>query len=153
MAAAVQAARDAGSDFVLTARAENFVHGFPGLADTITRLQAFQEAGADVLYAPGLTDIVDIKSVVTSVDRPVNVLTRPGLPPVADLAQAGVARVSVGGAFHQVAMTALAQAAHELRDEGTYGFLNRNPGTSARPAAAAVSESSKTSGRRAAMLW
>lgn len=128
VAAAVQAARDTGAGFVLTARAENFIHGIPDLADTITRLQAFQEAGADVLYAPGLTDIADIRAVITSVDRPVNVLTRPGLPSVPDLARAGVARISVGGAFHQVAMAALSQAAHELRNEGTYGFLDRKPG-------------------------
>lgn len=128
VAAAVRAAREAGTGLVLTARAENLIHGIPDLADTISRLQAFQEAGADVLYAPGLTDLADIRAVLTSVDRPVNILTRPGLPPVADLARAGVARISVGGAFHQVAVAGLTQAARELRDEGTYSFLGRGPG-------------------------
>ncbi|MGH3996853.1 MAG: isocitrate lyase/PEP mutase family protein, partial [Pseudonocardiaceae bacterium] len=122
VAAAVQAART-GAGLVLTARAENFIRGNPDLPDTIARLQAYQEAGADVLYAPGLTDIDDIRSVITSVDRPVNVLVFPGLATVAELAQAGVARISVGGAFSQVALAALARAGRELLDHGTYGFL------------------------------
>lgn len=121
VAAGVAAAHvDAG--LVLTARAENFIRGNPDLADTITRLQAYQEAGADVLYAPGLTDLRDIRSVVTSVDRPVNVLARPGLATVGELAEAGVARISVGGAFHQAAMGALLRAGRELLDHGSYGF-------------------------------
>ncbi|MGH3885754.1 MAG: isocitrate lyase/PEP mutase family protein [Pseudonocardiaceae bacterium] len=120
--AAADAAR-AGAGLVLTARAENFLRGNPDLAGTIARLQAYQEAGADVLYAPGLTDIGHIRSVITSVDRPVNVLALPGLATVAELAQAGVARISVGGAFSQVALAALTRAGRELLDHGTYGFM------------------------------
>ncbi|MDQ6839732.1 MAG: isocitrate lyase/phosphoenolpyruvate mutase family protein [Actinomycetota bacterium] len=123
VAAAAQAAHS-GSGLVLTARAENFVRGNPDLADTITRLQAYQDAGADVLYAPGLSDLDDIRSLITSVDRPVNVLVRRRLPSVSELAQVGVARISVGGAFNQVALAALSQAGRELLDHGTYGFLD-----------------------------
>jgi 2-methylisocitrate lyase-like PEP mutase family enzyme len=108
---------------VLTARAENYLHGRPDLADTITRLQAYQAAGADVLYAPGLTSLADIRQVVAAVDRPVNVLAMAGAPPVAELAGAGVSRVSVGGGFAFAALGALADAAAELRDQGTYGYL------------------------------
>jgi 2-methylisocitrate lyase-like PEP mutase family enzyme len=120
VAAAAEAAH-AGA-FVLTARAENYLHGKPDLADTIARLQAFQEAGADVLYAPGVTAMADIRQVLGAVDRPVNVLAMPGVPPVAELAAAGVSRVSVGGAFAYAALGALVTAATELRDQGTYGF-------------------------------
>ena len=123
VAAAVEAAH-AEPGLVLTARAENFVRGNPDLADTIARLQAYQDAGADVLYAPGLTDTDDVRRVVASLDRPVNVLVRPGLASVAELAQAGVARISVGGAFSQVALAALTRAGRELLDEGTYGFMD-----------------------------
>ena len=107
---------------MLTARAENHLWGRPDLADTIARLQAYQEAGADVLYAPGLTDVADIRSVVGSVDRPVNVLAVAGAPDVATLAEVGVARISIGGGFAWVALGAMARAAAELRDAGTYGF-------------------------------
>lgn len=120
VAAAAAAARE--GNLVLTARAENYLHGNPDLADTIARLQAYQEAGADVLYAPGLTRIGDIRALVSSVDRPVNVLAVPGVPPAAELAEAGVSRISVGGAFAFAALAALADAAAELRDKGTYGF-------------------------------
>ncbi len=123
VAAAAQAAH-AAPGLVLTARAENFLHGRPDLADTIARLQAYQEAGADVLYAPGLVDLDDIRRVTAAVDRPVNVLVRPGMAPVAALAQAGVARISVGGAFSQVALAALTRAGRELLEHGTYGFLD-----------------------------
>ena len=123
VAAAAEAAHGSGSRLVLTARAENFLHGRPDLKDTIARLQAYQAAGADVLYAPGLTRLDDIRAVVTSVDRPVNVLTMAGTPEVAELAAAGVRRVSVGGAFAFVAFGALADAARELREQGSYGFL------------------------------
>jgi 2-methylisocitrate lyase-like PEP mutase family enzyme len=118
------AARAAHGDpgLVLTARAENFIRGRPDLADTIARLQAYQEAGADVLYAPGLTALDDIRSVVTSVDRPVNVLALPNGPTVAELAEAGVRRISVGGAFAFAAYGAMIEAATELRDQGTYGY-------------------------------
>jgi 2-methylisocitrate lyase-like PEP mutase family enzyme len=123
VAAAATAART-GPGLVLTARAENHIRGNPDLADTIARLQAYQEAGADVLYAPGLTDVADIRTLVASVDRPVNVLARPGLPGVSALAEAGAARISVGGSFSQVAYAALAAAAHELLDAGTFGYLD-----------------------------
>ncbi len=107
---------------VLTGRAENFIRGRADLADAIARLQAYQEAGADVLYAPGLTSIDDIRAVVTSVDRPVNVLAVPNGPTVAELAEAGVRRISVGGAFAFAAYGAMIEAARELRDQGTYGY-------------------------------
>ncbi len=123
--AAVSIAHRGPVRMVLTARAENYLHGRPDLADTIARLQAFQEAGADVLYAPGLTALSDIRSVVESVDRPVNVLALPGGPPVAELADAGVRRISVGGAFAFAAYGALIEAARELLDHGTYGFWDR----------------------------
>jgi 2-methylisocitrate lyase-like PEP mutase family enzyme len=105
---------------VLTARAENHLHGATDLADTIARLQAYQEAGADVLYAPGLVHLEEIRQLVSSVDLPVNVLGRPGAPSVAELAAAGVRRVSVGGAFAYAALGATVEAARELLDEGTY---------------------------------
>jgi len=120
VAAAAEAAHAGG--LVLTARAENHIRGVDDLDDTITRLQAYQEAGADVLYAPGLTAADDIRRVVESVQRPVNVLARPGVPPVAELGRLGVRRVSVGGGFAFVALGALAGAARELLDEGTYGY-------------------------------
>ena len=110
---------------VLTARAENHIRGRDDLADTIARLQAFQEAGADVLFAPGLTKLEDIRSVVSSVDRPVNVLALPNGPTVAELAEAGVRRISVGGAFAFAAYGALVEAARELLDKGTYGYWDR----------------------------
>jgi 2-methylisocitrate lyase-like PEP mutase family enzyme len=122
VAAAAQAAHEGAVHFVLTARAENYLHGRPDLADTITRLQAYQEADADVLYAPGLRDIGDIRQLVREVDRPVNVLAIGGAPPVPELAEAGVARISVGGAFAFAALGALVEAATELRDHGTYGY-------------------------------
>jgi 2-methylisocitrate lyase-like PEP mutase family enzyme len=123
VAAAAEAAHAGPVRLVLTARAENYLHGRPDLADTITRLQAYQAAGADVLYAPGLTSLTDIRQVVTAVDRPVNVLAVAGAPSVAELAEAGVSRVSVGGAFAFAALGALVDAATELRDQGTYGYL------------------------------
>ena len=123
VAAAVAAARAAGRDFVLTARAENYIRGNPDLADTIARLQRYQQAGADVLYAPGLSAAADIRSLVASVDRPVNVLVVPGAPSIAELAAAGVARVSVGGAFSLVAAAAVADAGRELLEQGSYSWL------------------------------
>lgn len=112
----------AASDFVVTARAENLIHGISDLDDTIARLLAFQEAGAQVLYAPGLATLDDVRRVVTAVDRPVNVLALPGGPTVAELASVGVARVSVGGAFAYAALGALVTAAKELQEQGTYGY-------------------------------
>jgi 2-methylisocitrate lyase-like PEP mutase family enzyme len=124
VAAAVQAAARSGSGLVITARAENHIHRRPDLADTIARLQAYQEAGAHVLFAPGVVAPDDVRTLVSSVDRPVNVLAMPGCPPVAELARLGVARVSVGGAFAFAAYAALVEAARELRETGTYGYLD-----------------------------
>jgi 2-methylisocitrate lyase-like PEP mutase family enzyme len=122
--AAVETVRALPVPFVLTARAENYVAGRPDLRDTIARLQAYQEAGADVLYAPGLVTTDDIAAVVRSVDRPVNVLMgRPGQGlDVAALAALGVKRVSVGSALARVAVGAFLRAARELHDHGTFGF-------------------------------
>jgi 2-methylisocitrate lyase-like PEP mutase family enzyme len=122
VAAAAEAAHSGTGRLVLTARAENYLHGRRDLADTIARLEAYQEAGADVLYAPGLRDIEDIRRVVESVERPVNVLALPGAPPVQELARVGVSRISIGGAFAFVALGALVEAAIELRERGTYGY-------------------------------
>jgi 2-methylisocitrate lyase-like PEP mutase family enzyme len=134
IAAAVQAAHAGPVALVLTARAENYLHGRADLADTIARLQRYQEAGADVLYAPGLTRKADIKAVVTSVDLPVNVLALGSGPNVAELAELGVARISVGGAFAFLALDALATAARELLEAGTVGYASR--GTAGRAVAA-----------------
>lgn len=125
IAAAADAAHAGPTRLVLTARAENYLHGRPDLSDTIARLQRFSAAGADVLYAPGLSSLDDIRAIVSEVDKPVNVIARPGAPTVAQLAEVGVARISVGGAFAWVALAAVIDAAHELIDEGTYGFLDR----------------------------
>ena len=123
VAAAAEAAHAGPARLVLTARAENHLYKRADLADTIARLQAYQAAGADVLYAPGLTSLGDIRQVISAVDRPVNVLAVSGAPPVSELAQVGVSRVSVGGAFAFAALGALADAATELREKGTYGYL------------------------------
>ncbi|HEU4424435.1 MAG TPA: isocitrate lyase/phosphoenolpyruvate mutase family protein, partial [Pilimelia sp.] len=125
VAAAAEAAHAGPHRLVLTARAENHLHGRHDLADTIARLQSFQQAGADVLYAPGLTRPGDIKAVVGSVDRPVNVLAMPAGPSIAELAELGVSRVSVGGSFAFAALDALVTAARELLDEGTYRYGQR----------------------------
>jgi 2-methylisocitrate lyase-like PEP mutase family enzyme len=116
------AAEAAGGRLVLTARSENYLHRRRDLDDTIARLQAFQEAGADVLYAPGLTSIEEIRAVLAAIDRPLNVLALPGAPPVAELAEAGVRRISVGGAFAYASLGALVAAGRELLDHGTYGY-------------------------------
>lgn len=126
VAAAAQAAHDGPRRLVLTARAENYLHGRPDLRDTINRLRAYAESGADVVYAPGLAAMAEIAAVVEAVPVPVNVLARPGVPPVPELARVGVARVSVGGAFAFAAVGALVQAASELRDHGTYGYIERS---------------------------
>ena len=125
VAAAVQVAHRGPVHLVITARAENHIHGRQDLDDTIARLQAYERAGADVLYAPGLTSAEDIRAVVESVGLPVNVLARPGAPPVSELAAIGVKRVSVGGAFAFNAIGALVEAAEELSGPGTYGFAKR----------------------------
>lgn len=122
--AAVVAARSLPFPFTLTARTENYLHGRADIKDTIKRLQAYQQAGADVLYAPGLTTKDDIAAVVSSVSRPVNVLM--GLPGVnltlAELSALGVKRVSVGSGLSRAALGAFLRAAHEMRDSGTFGF-------------------------------
>ncbi len=126
VAAAAEVAHGGSVHLVLTGRAENYLHGVTDLADTIARLQSYQEVGADVLYAPGLTDLEDIRRVVDSVDRPVNVLARPGGPTVGELADAGVARVSVGGALCFAALGAVTEAATELLEQGTFGFWEQS---------------------------
>jgi 2-methylisocitrate lyase-like PEP mutase family enzyme len=126
VAAAVEVAHGGAIRLVLTARAENHLHGVTDLADTIARLRAYEEAGADVLYAPGITRLEDIRRVVDSVDLPVNVLARSGVPSVAELAEAGVRRISVGGAFAFAGLGAVTEAAQELIEEGTYGYLERS---------------------------
>lgn len=122
--AAVQAARALPFAFTLTARAENYLHGRPDLKDTIRRLHAYQEAGADVLYAPGLATRDDIAAVVSSLSRPVNVVM--GLRGVqmslADLSALGVRRVSVGSALCRTALGAFLRAAREMREHGTFDF-------------------------------
>jgi 2-methylisocitrate lyase-like PEP mutase family enzyme len=122
--AAVAAARALPFAFTLTARAENYLHGKPDLKDVIKRLQLYQEAGADVLYAPGLTRREDIAAVVRSVDRPVNVLM--GLQGlvlnVEELSEIGVRRVSVGSALCRAAFGAVLRAAREMRERGTFTF-------------------------------
>lgn len=122
--AAVEAARSLPFPFTLTARAENYLHARPDLKDTIARLQSYQEAGADVLYAPGLTTKEDIAAVVSSVNRPVNVVM--GLRGVqldlATLSAMGVKRVSVGSALCRVALGAFLRAAREMREQGTFTF-------------------------------
>jgi 2-methylisocitrate lyase-like PEP mutase family enzyme len=121
--AAVAAAREGG--LVLTARCENHLHGRRDLADTIARLQSYEAAGAQVLYAPGLTDRGEIETLVKSVGAPVNVLCMPGGPTVPELAALGVARISVGSTFYNAAMGALVEAAREWREQGTHGFWQR----------------------------
>ncbi|MBV9022373.1 MAG: isocitrate lyase/phosphoenolpyruvate mutase family protein [Streptomycetaceae bacterium] len=123
VAAAVAAARELDFPFTVTARAENFFQGRPDLDDTIRRLQAYQEAGADVLYAPALPDADAIRAVCSAVDRPVNVLMGGPLPlSVTDLAKLGVRRISVGSAMSRAAFGALYRAAREIRDHGTFTF-------------------------------
>lgn len=120
--AAAEAAR--ASSFLLTARAENYLWGKPDLDDTIRRLQAFAEAGADVLYAPGLPDIETIRTVCRAIDKPVNVVM--GLKgksySVEELSRAGVRRISVGGSFARAALGAMMRAAHEVRSFGTFAY-------------------------------
>lgn len=122
VAAAAETAHDC--HFVLTARAENFLHGRPDLGDTIRRLQSFAEAGADVLYAPGLPSLEAIREVCASVSKPVNVVM--GLKGATfsaeQLAAVGVKRISVGGAFARAALGALVRAAREVKDHGTFTF-------------------------------
>ncbi|HJS49800.1 MAG TPA: isocitrate lyase/phosphoenolpyruvate mutase family protein [Gaiellaceae bacterium] len=122
IAAAAEAARGLGFPFTLTARAENHIRGNPDLADTIVRLRAFEEAGANVLYAPGLRSADEIRAVCQEVSRPVNVLALPGLS-LEEIVAAGAQRVSVGGSLAWVAVSALADAATAIRDSGDLSSL------------------------------
>jgi len=123
--AAVEAAKALPFTFTLTARAENYLHDRPDLKDTIKRLQAYQSAGADVLYAPGLTSKEEISAVVSSVDRPVNVLV--GIAGIqlnlADLSALGVKRVSLGSALTRAAFGSFIRAAREMHELGTFNFV------------------------------
>jgi 2-methylisocitrate lyase-like PEP mutase family enzyme len=123
VAAAVEAARGFDFPFTLTARAENHIRGNPDLDDTIARLQAYEEAGADVLYAPGLRTVEEIKTVCDAVSKPVNVLARPKLT-FAEIADAGGQRVSVGGSLTWVAVAAMAESAQQIRDAGDFSSLH-----------------------------
>ena len=126
VAAAVEAARGLPFPFVLTARAENHIHGNPDLDDTIARLQAFEAAGADVLYAPGLRTADEIRAVCEAVEKPVNVLARPDLSRD-EIVAAGAQRISVGGALTWAAVDAFAAAATAIRDRGDFSLLRPSP--------------------------
>lgn len=120
--AAAEAAHGLDFPFMFVARAEGFLWGLPDLDDIIRRLQAFEKAGADVLFAPGLPNIEAVRTVVQSVTKPVNVVRSGPGPSIAELEAAGVRRVSTGGALARVALTALQRAGEELRGPGTFGF-------------------------------
>jgi 2-methylisocitrate lyase-like PEP mutase family enzyme len=124
--AAVEAARALAVPFTLTARAENLLHGVDDLDDTIRRLQAFEAAGAHVLYAPGLKTLEQVRRVCASVTRPVNILA-PGIPnaSLAELADAGARRVSVGGALALASLAPLLEAGREMLEQGTFGWLGQ----------------------------
>jgi 2-methylisocitrate lyase-like PEP mutase family enzyme len=126
IAAAAEAARGLRFPFMLTARAENHIRGNPDLDDTIARLQAFEQAGADVLYAPGLRTAEEVQAVCRALAKPVNVLARPGLS-LAEIVDAGARRVSVGGALTWVAVSAMADAAAAIRDAGDFSALAARP--------------------------
>lgn len=127
--AAVEAKRALPEDFVLTARCENLLHGRDDLDDTIKRLQAYDEAGADVLYAPGLRDLETIRTVCQSVSKPVNVLPVPGASfTVAELAAAGVKRISVGSLLARVAFGAFVESSREMAEQGTFQFADEAMG-------------------------
>jgi len=122
IAAAAEAAHGLAFPFMLTARAENHIRGNPDLADTIARLQAYEGAGADVLYAPGLSTVEEIRTVCAAVSRPVNVLALPSLS-LAEIFEAGAQRVSVGGGLAWVALAAMVNAATAIRDTGDLSVL------------------------------
>jgi len=125
VAAAVQVAHTGQVHFVVTARAENHLHGRDDLDDTIARLQRYQEAGADVLFAPGAHSADQLRRIVGEVDRPVNALALPGCPSVAELAEIGVGRVSVGSGFMWTALSAVVEAGTEMLERGTFGYFDR----------------------------
>lgn len=126
IAAAVEAAHAGGVGFVLTARTENFLRGNPSLDDTIRRLKAFEDAGADVLMAPGLPDLDAVRAVCAALSKPFNFMA--GIAgksfPVPALAAAGVKRVSLAGSLFRAAIGAVVTAATEVRDSGTFGYLD-----------------------------
>ena len=126
VAAAVQAARALPFPFTLVARAENFIRGNPNLDDTIARLQAFERAGADVLFAPGLPDLAAVRAVCAAVSKPVNFMA--GIKgrsfTVAELEAAGVRRISLASSLYRMAMTGLLTAAREVKERGTFGYLD-----------------------------
>ena len=126
IASAAEAAHRLAFPFILTARAENHIRGNPDLDDTIARLQAFEAAGADVLYAPGLRSPTEIRAVCEAVSRPVNVLARPELS-LAEIVEAGAQRVSVGGSLTWVAVNALAAAAGAIREHGDFSSFGPSP--------------------------
>jgi 2-methylisocitrate lyase-like PEP mutase family enzyme len=129
IAAAAEAAKALPFPFMLVARAENYLHGRPDLDDTIRRLQAFEKAGAPVLYAPGLTQPEDIQTICASVTKPVNVLIGlKGAPrmTVTELGDLGVRRISIGSGFSRVALTAFLHAAREVIEDGTFGFAEES---------------------------
>jgi len=123
--AAVAVARALPTPFMLTARAENLLHGRRDLDDTIRRLQAFEAAGADVLYAPGLRDLASIRTVTSAVGKPVNVVMSSADPSitVAQLALAGVKRISVGGALSRLALAAFLRGAREMKEQGSFTYM------------------------------
>ncbi|MGH2583577.1 MAG: isocitrate lyase/phosphoenolpyruvate mutase family protein, partial [Dehalococcoidia bacterium] len=126
VAAAVEAARVLPFPFTLTARAENFLRGNPDLEDTIARLRAFEQAGADVLMAPGLPDLEAVRAVCAAVSKPVNFMAgiRGRSFTVAELAEAGVRRISLATSLYRAAMSGLFAAANEVKDTGTFGYLD-----------------------------
>jgi 2-methylisocitrate lyase-like PEP mutase family enzyme len=128
VAAAVAAARALSFPFTLTGRAENFLHGRPDLDDTIRRLQAFEAAGADVLYAPGPHEVEPIRTICSALTKPVNVLAGLGPTPltVEQLAAAGVRRISLGSALSRIALGAFLDAAREVRAQGSFSFKGRS---------------------------
>jgi 2-methylisocitrate lyase-like PEP mutase family enzyme len=127
VAAAVEAARSLSFPFTLTARTENFLRGNPSLDDTIKRLQAFERVGADVLMAPGLPDLAAVRAVCAALSKPVNFMA--GIKgksfTVAELQAAGVRRISLATSLYRLAMTSLLEAAREVKDKGTFGYLDR----------------------------
>ncbi len=125
--AAVQAARSLGFRFTVTARAENFVRGKPDLHETIERLLAYEKAGADVLFAPGLPSLAAVRAVCSAVSRPVNfmVTIRGKSFSVAELVEAGVKRISFASSLYRAAMTGLLEAASEAKQRGTFGYLEK----------------------------
>jgi 2-methylisocitrate lyase-like PEP mutase family enzyme len=132
VAAAAQAARALPFPFTLTARAENFLRGYPDLEDTIRRLQAYEKAGADVLFAPGLPDLASVRTVCTALSKPFNFMVgiRGKSFTVAELEAAGVRRISLATSLYRAAMSGLLDAAREVKDSGTFGYLDRAVSTS-----------------------